>query len=95
MQTNLQVLTGIIDYGLDPQAAVDAPRWGDTPGGLLVETGVPPATQSELARRGHQVREIARETSPTGRAQCIVVDSESGAFIGGSDTRGEGEAAAW
>jgi gamma-glutamyltranspeptidase / glutathione hydrolase len=95
VQTNLQVLSGIIDFGLDPQAAVDAARWGDTPGGLLLETGIPNATAAELTVRGHQVREIARETSPTGRAQCIVVDPESGAFIGGSDTRGEGEAAGW
>jgi gamma-glutamyltranspeptidase/glutathione hydrolase len=95
VQTNLQVLTAIIDFGLDPQASVDAPRWGDTPDGLLVEAGVSPAVQVELTRRGHQVREIARETSPTGRAQCIVVDPKSGAFVGGSDTRGEGEAAGW
>ncbi len=95
VQTNLQVLTGIIDYGLDPQAAVDAPRWGDTGGELQLERGVPPETAAELARRGHRVREIARETSPTGRAQCIVIDPSSGAFIGGSDTRGEGAAAGW
>jgi gamma-glutamyltranspeptidase/glutathione hydrolase len=95
VQTNLQVLTGIIDYGLDPQAAVDAPRWGDTPAGLLLEAGIPASTAGELLRRGHQVKAISRETSPTGRAQCIVVDPKSGAFIGGSDTRGEGEAAGW
>jgi gamma-glutamyltranspeptidase/glutathione hydrolase len=95
VQTNLQVLTGIIDYGLDPQAAVDAPRWGDTGGELQIERGIPAETAAELARRGHRVREIARETSPTGRAQCIVIDPVSGAMIGGSDTRGEGAAAGW
>jgi gamma-glutamyltranspeptidase/glutathione hydrolase len=55
VQTNLQVITGIIDYGLDPQAAVDAPRWGDTGGELQLERGVPPETQHELALRGHRV----------------------------------------
>ncbi len=95
VQTNLQVLTGIIDYGLDPQAAVDAPRWGHSGGQLLVEDGVPQETQAELSRLGHDVRRIARETSPTGRAQCIVIDAASGALVGGSDIRGEGAAAGW
>ncbi|MHB8683008.1 MAG: gamma-glutamyltransferase [Dehalococcoidia bacterium] len=95
VQTNLQVLTAIIDHGLDAQAAVDAPRWGDSAGELLVEAGVPAVTQAGLRRRGHRVREIARETSPTGRAQCIVIDPATGALIGGSDTRGEGSAAGW
>ena len=95
VQTNLQVITGIIDYGLDPQAAVDAPRWGDTAGGLQLEPGIASATRAELAARGHDLREIGRETSPTGRAQCIVVDPASGALIGGSDARGEGSAVGW
>src|SRR5438309_9948596 len=77
VQTNLQVLTGIIDYGLDPQAAVDPPRWGDTPGGLLLEPAIPGSTAAELSRRGHDVREIARDTSPTGRAQCIALERDS------------------
>ncbi len=95
VQTNLQVITGIIDFGLDAQAAVDAPRWGDTPEELLLETEMPAETCAELARRGHPVRDVPRETSPTGRAQCIVIDPASGALIGGSDTRGEGAAAGW
>jgi gamma-glutamyltranspeptidase/glutathione hydrolase len=94
VQTNLQVITGIIDYGLDPQAAIDAARWGDAPGGLLVEEEMPAATQQELARRGHAVRPVPRVTAPMGRAQAIVVD-ESGTMIAGSDARGEGAAAGW
>ena len=95
VQTNLQVITGIIDYGLDPQAAVDAPRWGDTAGGLQIEPGFSEATRADLAARGHDIRDLGRETSPTGRAQCIVVDPATGALGGGSDTRGEGGAAGW
>jgi gamma-glutamyltranspeptidase/glutathione hydrolase len=95
VQTNLQVITGVLDYGLDPQAAIDAARWGDTPEGLLVEDNMPAATQEELARRGHDVRPVPRAQNPMGRAQAIVIDPESGALIGGSDTRGEGAAAGW
>ncbi len=95
VQTNLQVITGIIDYGLDPQAAIDAPRWGDTPAALLVEDDMPAETQQDLARRGHKIDPRPRTTAPMGRAQAIVIDRESGAMIGGSDSRGEGLAAGW
>jgi gamma-glutamyltranspeptidase/glutathione hydrolase len=95
VQTNLQVITGILDYGLDPQAAIDAARWGDQPGGLLVEEEMPADTQRELARRGHAVRPVPRVSAPMGRAQAIVIDPASGAMIAGSDARGEGAAAGW
>lgn len=94
-QTNLQVITGVLDYGLDPQAAIDAPRWGDTPGGLLVEDDMPATARRDLSRRGHDVRPVPKAAAPMGRAQAIVIDPESGALIGGSDTRGEGLAAGW
>jgi gamma-glutamyltranspeptidase/glutathione hydrolase len=95
VQTNLQVITGILDYGLDPQAAIDAPRWGDTPQGLLVEEEMPAETQRDLAARGHDVRPVARVTAPMGRAQAIVIDAETGVMVGGSDARGEGAAMGW
>jgi gamma-glutamyltranspeptidase/glutathione hydrolase len=94
VQTNLQVITGVIDYGLDPQAAVDAPRWGDAAGALIVEEDMPAETQRDLARRGHDVRSQPRATNPTGRAQAIAL-TEDGVMIGGSDSRGEGLAAGW
>ncbi|HYM15746.1 MAG TPA: gamma-glutamyltransferase [Dehalococcoidia bacterium] len=95
VQTNLQVISGVIDFGLDPQAAIDAPRWGDGPGGLLVEEEMPAATQRELAGRGHDVKPVPRTTAPMGRAQAIIIDPETGVLIGGSDARGEGGAAGW
>jgi gamma-glutamyltranspeptidase/glutathione hydrolase len=95
VQTNLQVLTAALDFGLDPQAAVDAPRWGDTPEGLLVEAEMPAATQDELGRRGHNIRVVPREMNPMGHAQLIALDPHSGALLGGSDTRAEGCAAGW
>ncbi len=95
VQTNFQVLTGIIDFGLDPQAAIDAPRWGDTASALLVEEEMPVATQDELRRRGHAVRPLSRTTAPMGRAQAIVLEPETGVMIAASDGRGEGAAAGW
>lgn len=95
VQTNLQVITGALDYGLDPQAAIDAPRWGDTPAGLLVEDDMPAVARRDLARRGHDVRPVPKAAAPMGRAQAIVIDADSGAYIGGSDMRGDGLAAGW
>ena len=95
VQTNLQVITGIIDFGLDPQAAIDAARWGDTAGALLVEDDMPAATQQDLARRGHVVSSVPRAFAPMGRAQAIVLDQATGAMIAGSDSRGEGAACGW
>jgi gamma-glutamyltranspeptidase/glutathione hydrolase len=95
VQTNLQVITGVLDFALDPQAAVDAPRWGDTPEGLLVEDDMPGETMRELSRRGHVVNSVPKRTNGMGRAQAIVIDPASGALIGGSDARGEGGAVGW
>lgn len=95
VQTNLQVITGVLDYGLDPQAAIDAPRWGDTPAGLLVEDDMPAVARRDLARRGHDIKPVPKAAAPMGRAQAIVIDPDSGAFIGGSDARGEGMASGW
>lgn len=95
VQTNLQVITGILDYGLDPQAAIDAPRWGDTPQGLLIEEEMPDETQRGLAARGHDVRPTPRVAAPMGRAQAIVIDPATGVMTGGSDARGEGAAMGW
>lgn len=95
VQTNVQVITGVLDYGLDAQAAVDAPRWGHTPAGLQLEPGVPDDTAAQLSRRGHDVQRVERAGNRMGRAQAIVFDQRSGALIGGSDSRGEGLAAGW
>jgi gamma-glutamyltranspeptidase/glutathione hydrolase len=95
VQTNLQVITSVLDFGLDPQAAIDAPRWGDTPEALILEDDMPEQTQRELALRGHNIRTMNRQGAPMGRAQAIVIDPDSGAYIGGSDSRGEGAAAGW
>jgi gamma-glutamyltranspeptidase/glutathione hydrolase len=94
VQTNFQILTNMLDFELDPQAAIDAARWGDSEGRLLVEDHMPSTTQSELARRGHNVQPIARTRAPMGRAQVIQRTVES-VLIGGSDERGEGAAAGW
>lgn len=94
VQTNFQILTAMLDHGLDPQQAIDAARWGDNAGILRVEDHMPEETQRDLARRGHKVQPVNRTLAPMGRAQVIMREA-SGVLIGGSDERGEGSAAGW
>jgi len=92
-QGHLQVLVNMIDYGLDPQAALDAPRFRVDECGsnrVSVESGVPLATRRKLAAMGHRV--VAKPTfSPDfGGGQIIAVDPDTGVSWGGSDPRKDG-----
>ncbi|MCB9966760.1 MAG: gamma-glutamyltransferase [Geminicoccaceae bacterium] len=81
------LLTNLIDFGMDPQEAIDAPRAMAYPGPLQVERGVPAATVRRLAELGHAPVEAA---SPLGGGQAIMVDRARGVLVGGSDPRKDG-----
>ena len=84
---HVHVLAGLLDFGLDPQAAIDAPRAFAQGGELQVEHGVPEGSVEALARLGHRVVPSGR---PLGGGQMIVVDHARGVLIGGSDPRKDG-----
>ena len=95
-QGHFQVLVNMIDHGLDPQAALDAPRFSVRPGeGVAVEDRVPTGLARELRRRGHQV--LVRPPDPLmfGGGQIIERDSETGVLRGGSEPRQDGCAIGW
>src|SRR6195256_3768197 len=71
----------MLDRGMDPQQAADAPRVFAFRGRLRVEPGVPEPIVADLARRGHEV-EIAKV--PIGGCPGIWIDRERGVLIGGS-----------
>jgi gamma-glutamyltranspeptidase/glutathione hydrolase len=92
-QGHLQVLSNLVDYGMDPQAALDAPRFRvDQRGGLRVaiETGVPLKTRKALAAMGHDVRPETVFTPGFGSGDIIARDAESGVLWGASDPRKDG-----
>ncbi len=97
-QGHLQVLTNMVDHGMDPQAALDAPRFSipaDPPrGAVLLEEHLPIETQSALALMGHAVSPASggRRLGPFGKGQIIVRDPSTGVLWGGSDPRGDGAA---
>lgn len=100
VQWNMQVLSHLLDHGLDPQEAVAAPRFTVFPGSdadvvgaqprLRVEDTMPEGTRAALAERGHDVR-VHPAGSIGGSAQVITVDP-GGFLLGGSDPRQEGVA---
>ena len=80
-------LTNVVDFGLDPQEAIDGPRCFADADGLSVERGYSEGARAELAARGHAV---TVPTGPIGGAQAIRIDHEAGVLIGGSDPRKDG-----
>ena len=81
------VLTNLVDFGLDPQAAIDAPRAFAQEGELRLEHAISRGTAEALARLGHKVVPAGK---PLGGGQMIVIDHGRGVLIGGSDPRKDG-----
>ncbi len=77
-------LSGLFDRGLDPQAALDAPRSFAFDGVLELEPAYPDAVLADLSARGHVVR---RAVEPLGGGQAIFVDEDRGILVAGSDGR--------
>jgi gamma-glutamyltranspeptidase / glutathione hydrolase len=102
-QTNLQVLTHVIDHGMNITEAVEAPRWrhigrgteSTVPHGeadtLNLEARFPRDVATELARRGHPVATIG-PWEAMGSEVMIRVDRQNGAFHGACDPRADGYA---
>jgi len=92
-QGHLQTLVNLVDYRLDPQSALDAPRFRvDELGSrrVAVETGVPLKTRQALAALGHDVRPEPTFSPGFGGGQIIAADPETGVLSGGSDPRRDG-----
>jgi gamma-glutamyltranspeptidase/glutathione hydrolase len=88
-QGHVQMIVNTIDYGLNPQASLDAPRWHWERGRKVwLEPGAPPELVQELAGRGHEVT-VAQERGKFGRGQ-IIWRLPSGAYVAGSEGRTDG-----
>lgn len=83
----VHALTNMLDFGMDPQAALDCPRAFFDDGILWVESGIPTKTARALADLGHNVQQIE---DPLGGGQAIWIDWERGVLIAGSDPRKDG-----
>lgn len=98
-QGHVQVLSALRDAGLDPQSALDLPRFcldAETQGGgVAIEEGMPHAVRDALQTMGHPVYYVGGyERALFGRGQVILRDPQSGVLCGGSDPRADGCAGA-
>jgi gamma-glutamyltranspeptidase / glutathione hydrolase len=94
-QGHVQVAMNIIDFGLNPQAALDAPRWQWIEGKKFeVEHSFPNHLVGQLVRKGHQIS-VAHDSGGFGRGQVIVRNPETGVLSGGTEHRTDGSIAAY
>ncbi len=94
-QGHLQVVTALADDGLDPQAALDRPRFcieeGTAGGGVALEEGIAQVVINKLADMGHAVRRVSGpERGIFGRGQIILRQPDTGVLWAGSDPRADG-----
>ena len=81
---------GVVDFGLDIQEAVNAPRFHHQwlPDELRMEDRISPDTEGLLQGRGHKL-----VVAPVwGDGECITVDPKTGERLGASDGRNNGKA---
>ncbi|PKL00312.1 MAG: gamma-glutamyltransferase [Tenericutes bacterium HGW-Tenericutes-1] len=92
-QGHLQVIMNLIDFNMNPQAAIDAPRWQWMEGKkVMVEPTVDKSIIEALIKRGHDIH-IEHELSHFGRGQIILKDLKSGVYAGASEPRCDGHIA--
>ena len=95
-QTQAALVTRLVDRGLGPQAAVEAPRWlygrtwGEPSKALCLEARFGDTVATALSERGHDVRIVEAWSDLMGHAQCIAL--ADGLLLGGSDPRADGAA---
>jgi gamma-glutamyltranspeptidase/glutathione hydrolase len=101
----MQTLLNMVDFGMNVQEAIEAPRWSTRsfpaspfphtmyPGEMSVEARVPEAVRAALAARGHKVRVAGPWTM--GSLAAIAVDSKTGVLSAGTDPRVDAYAIAW
>jgi gamma-glutamyltranspeptidase/glutathione hydrolase len=103
-QGHVQILTNVIDFGMNLQEAGDAARWrhggsssptgGTMTGGgyVALESGIPYETVRALERKGHDVRV---SVGGFGGYQAIGYDADEAVYVGASESRKDGQAAGY
>ncbi|MEL6205258.1 MAG: gamma-glutamyltransferase family protein [Pseudomonadota bacterium] len=82
-----RLITNLVDYGMELQDALDAPRTFAFDGALRVERGYSDAVRADLQARGH---EVVVPAAPIGGAQAIAIDGVTGLLTAASDPRKDG-----
>ncbi|QYN43159.1 gamma-glutamyltransferase [Gilliamella sp. ESL0443] len=95
-QTQAAIVTRIVDFGMTPQDAINAPRWlhgrtwGASSNNLKVEGRIPNDVIHSLKLRGHDVQIVDDYTDTMGHAGAILIDANHHLLMGATDPRGDG-----
>lgn len=90
-QGHMQVMSRLVDYQQNPQAAADAPRWRvDEGANVGIEYGVPAAVVDALVSCGHEITQADRWSTDFGRAQLILKLDDG--YLAASERRTDGQA---
>jgi gamma-glutamyltranspeptidase / glutathione hydrolase len=81
------LISRLLDEGLDPQQAADAPRSFAFDGKLQLEATIAAEIEADLAGRGHVIDRVVK---PLGGCQAIHIDHRRGVLVGGSEPRKDG-----
>jgi gamma-glutamyltranspeptidase/glutathione hydrolase len=104
-QRTLQTFLNLVDFGMNIQQAIEAPRWATRsfpaspfphtmyPGDLAVEDRIPESTRAELIRKGHKLRVVGGWT--LGMSAGIAINTETGVLSAGGDPRIDAYTSAW
>ena len=93
-QGHVQVVMNTVDFGMNPQQALDAPRWQWMGGmNVSVEPGFSPAIAQSIARKGHAVK-FELESNSFGRGE-IIWRTPEGTLGGATESRTDGCVAVW
>ena len=90
-QGHVQVALNCIDFGMNIQEALEAPRCRIMGGrGVALERAVPQTVRDELGFMGHELWPLGAQNVSYGGGQAILIDHERGVLQGGSDYRKDG-----
>ncbi|MFA9559248.1 gamma-glutamyltransferase family protein [Evansella sp. AB-rgal1] len=94
-QGHMQVVMNTIDFGLNPQAALDAPRWQWMKDKhVMLEQAVPNHIAVALSGKGHNIQ-VTHQSGSFGRGQIIWRDPKTGVLAGGTESRTDGSIAVY
>jgi gamma-glutamyltranspeptidase / glutathione hydrolase len=90
-QGHVQFLINLIDFKLNLQEAVDAPRVRHIQGmEVYIEDGIPEKTRNALREKGHHVLDVDEPINQVGGGQAVYFDREQDVLLGASDRRKDG-----
>ncbi len=93
-QGHVQVVMNLADFGHNPQAALDAPRFQWIKGKQVhLEKTLPSSIAHQLEQMGHEIT-ITEGNASYGRGQ-VILRMENGTFVGGTESRVDGTVAMW